>query len=188
MSRTGGSQLRRRVCRVAIPVATATSLLGLPAATTGVQAATTLAHSATPVPALSGPILVGKQLPAPISTTDCLADFGINCYTPVQYRTAYDLNPLYQRGITGRGRTIVIVDSFGSPTIQNDIKVFDAQFGFPDPNLQVIKFGNVPAFDPTNSDMVGWPRRPPSTWSMRTPSRPARRSSSRRHRSPRLRA
>jgi subtilase family serine protease len=25
----------------------------------------------------------------------------------------------------------VIVDSYGSPTIRNDIKVFDKQFGFP---------------------------------------------------------
>jgi subtilase family serine protease len=50
----------------------------------------------------------------------------------------------------------VIVDSFGSPTIQNDFKVFDKQFGFPDPNLQVIKFGNVPPFDPNNSTQVGW--------------------------------
>ena len=86
---------------------------------------------------------------------------GIACYSPVQYRVAYDLNPLYNgkalgRPITGAGRTIVIVDSFGSPTIANDLHVFDQQWGFPDPDLQVMKFGNVPPFDPADSTMVGW--------------------------------
>ena len=54
------------------------------------------------------------------------------------------------------GRTIVIVDSFGSPTVASDVKIFDAQFGLPDPNLKIEKFGNVPPFDPTNSTMVSW--------------------------------
>jgi subtilase family serine protease len=48
------------------------------------------------------------------------------------------------------------VDSFGSPTIANDLHVFDQQWGFPDPDLQVMKFGNVPPFDPNDSTMVGW--------------------------------
>ena len=74
----------------------------------------------------------------------------------MQYRVAYNLNPLYKGGITGAGRTIVIVDSFGSPTIANDLHVFDQQWGFPDPDLQVMKFGNVPPFDATDSTMVGW--------------------------------
>ena len=50
----------------------------------------------------------------------------------------------------------MIVDAFGSPTIRNDLHVFDQQFGFPDPDLQIIKFGNIPPFDSTNSDMVSW--------------------------------
>ena len=53
-----------------------------------------------------------------------------NTSLPVQYRVAYNLNSLYSKGITGAGRTIVIVDSFGSPTIANDIHVFDQQWGF----------------------------------------------------------
>ena len=74
----------------------------------------------------------------------------------MQYRVAYDLNPLYAKGITGAGRTIVIVDSYGSPTIANDLHVFDQQFGFPDPTLVIDKFGNIPPFDPTNATEVGW--------------------------------
>jgi subtilase family serine protease len=50
----------------------------------------------------------------------------------------------------------VIVDSFGSPTIANDLATFDAQWGLPQANLQVMKFGNVPPYDPTNTTMIGW--------------------------------
>ena len=97
-----------------------------------------------------------QQFPVPQTIAECQADFGINCYTPLQYRVAYGLNPLYAGGITGAGRTIVIVDSYGSPTIASDLATFDAQFGFPNPNLRIVKFGNIPPFDPNNATMVGW--------------------------------
>jgi subtilase family serine protease len=96
------------------------------------------------------------MLPAPIPTSSCFAQLGINCYSPLQYRSAYDFNPLYQAGITGRGRTIVIVDSFGSPTIQHDLDTFDAQWGLPATTVDVRQFGNVPPFDPSDSTMIGW--------------------------------
>jgi subtilase family serine protease len=133
--------------------------LATPAVTAAAPATAHLA-SARPVPAIGQPVLA-KSLTAPLSTSQCQATLGIACYSPVQYRVAYDLNPLYNgkalgRSITGAGRTIVIVDSFGSPTIANDLHVFDQQWGFPDPDLQIMKFGDVPPFDPTNSDMVGW--------------------------------
>ncbi len=68
--------------------------------------------------------------------------------TPAQVRTAYDLGPLYSRGITGMGQTIVIVDPFGSPTIRPDLQQFDAAFGLPPPSsFRVIEpAGRVPAF------------------------------------------
>jgi subtilase family serine protease len=73
--------------------------------------------------------------------------------TPAQLRTAYDLGPLLRRGIDGRGQTIVIVDSFGSPTITRDLAVFDQRFGLPvPPSLRVIQpAGPVPAYRPTSS-------------------------------------
>ncbi|GAA2751536.1 MULTISPECIES: S53 family peptidase [Kitasatospora] len=106
-------------------------------------------------PASAGHIdAVGRT--APISTSDCVSQIGIHCYSPLQYRAAYNLGPLYQQGVTGKGRTIVIVDSFGSPTIQHDLEVFDKQWGLPDTNVDVVKWGNVPPFDPTNPDHTGW--------------------------------
>jgi subtilase family serine protease len=94
----------------------------------------------------------------PPTTAYCLANFGLHCYQPFQLEKAYNLKPLRDAGIDGRGRTIVIVDSFGSPTIEHDLHVFDQTFGLPDPpSLTIIQpAGPVPPFDPTNSDMTGW--------------------------------
>lgn len=57
---------------------------------------------------------------------------------------------------TGKGRTIVIVDSFGSPIVQHDLGVYGAQFGTPGTKVQVVKRGNVPKWGPKNADMLGW--------------------------------
>ena len=150
----GTTARARRATVRALPVAAAASVVAL--AVPAAPAAVGHARPAAPEPALGAPVLTGKVHPAPLTTSDCLTAIGIRCYTPLQYRTAYNLNPLYNHRVTGRGRTIVIVNSYGSPTISQDIKTFDKQFGFPDPHLKIVKFGNVPAFDPTNSDEVGW--------------------------------
>ena len=103
-------------------------------------------------------IAIGHAFAQPPTTADCQTAFAINCYGPNQYQKAYDMLPLYRQGLTGKGKTILIVDSFGSPTIQNDLQVFDQQFGLPDPpSLKVIQpAGAPPPFDGTNSDMTGW--------------------------------
>ena len=157
----GASRTRiNRLARCALPVAAAAALVavqgGMSDGVASANARDAALHTAVPVPDISRPINVGKQLPAPISTSACQAQFGTNCYTPQQYHTAYDLNPLYNSGITGAGRTIVIVDSFGSPTIASDISTFDTQFGLPPLDLTIDQFGTIPPFDPTNATMVGW--------------------------------
>jgi subtilase family serine protease len=95
----------------------------------------------------------------PPTTSDCLnVFFGFHCYQPFQLVKAYDLAPLHDAGIDGRGQTILIVDSFGSPTIANDLHVFDQTFGIPDPPSLEIRHdaGALPPFDVTNGDMTGW--------------------------------
>jgi subtilase family serine protease len=163
----GRSAVMRVTARTVLPLAAVSGLaalaLAVPAATAAAPAAGAAAHVASvrPIPDVSGPILGTKQVPAPLTTAQCQAEIGISCYTPVQYRVAYDLNSLYSgqatgRPITGAGKTIVIVDSFGSPTIQSDLHTFDTQFGFPDPSLTIDQFGTIPPFDPNNSTMVSW--------------------------------
>jgi subtilase family serine protease len=67
------------------------------------------------------------------------------------------LTPLLNAGYTGAGQTIIIIDSFGSPTIANDLSTFDAGYGLPaPPSFTVLApLGTVP-FDPSDSDQVGW--------------------------------
>lgn len=141
------------VWATAMGVSTAIALAIAPAA-----GATTAAASTPTVhvkPAVVGHVQATSRV-APLSTTDCLAQIGISCYSPLQLRSAYDTAPAYAAGYTGKGRTILIVDSFGSPTIQQDLETFDAQWGFPNTAVEVVKAGNVPAFDPNDDTMVGW--------------------------------
>ena len=95
---------------------------------------------------------------APLTTADCEKDYNIACYGVAQVRRAYGLPALYANGVTGRGATIVIVDSYGSPTIQNDLTAFDRAYRLPaPPKFQIIRpEGRIPAYDPASSDMVGW--------------------------------
>jgi subtilase family serine protease len=95
----------------------------------------------------------------PPTQAQCVAAFTVPCYEPAQLQTAYNEQPLFNRGITGRGQTIVIVDAFGSPTIQSDLATFDAQFNLPaPPSLKIIQpAGPVPPYDPTNANGdVSW--------------------------------
>jgi subtilase family serine protease len=105
-----------------------------------------------------GVLHAGHTYRQPPTTADCEQAFQVACYEPDQILGAYNLPKLYSHGVDGAGTTIVIVDSFGSPTIANDLSVFDATFGLPaPPSLRIIQpAGPVPPFDPTNSDMVGW--------------------------------
>ena len=103
-------------------------------------------------------VLSGAHWSQPPTTAQCLEQTGFACYRPSQFQQAYDLRPLYARGLNGAGKTIIIVDSFGSPTIQSDLATFDRSFHLPPPpRFTVLQpVGPVPAFDPTNSTMVGW--------------------------------
>lgn len=75
----------------------------------------------------------------------CVASYGFACYTPPEMRTAYDVPP----ALDGRGETIVIVDAFGSPTIDADLQSFDAIMNLPDPTLRIFYPSGPPvSFDP----------------------------------------
>jgi len=56
---------------------------------------------------------------------------GLRCFTPVAMQNAYNVSALYTQGFTGKGKTIAVVDSFGSATIANDLHVFSSAFGLP---------------------------------------------------------
>src|ERR1035437_5635395 len=68
------------------------------------------------------------------------------CYGPRQFRVAYGIQPLLDRGITGRGQTVVLLEfppaAAGSPPavtdIRQDLERFDSAFGLPAARLQVV--------------------------------------------------
>jgi subtilase family serine protease len=93
----------------------------------------------------------------PPTDDSCRANGGTPCYSPQEMRNAYSAGPLIGSGYTGRGQTIVIIESYGSPTTLQDLQTFDKDYGLPDPPSfeQLAPIGSVP-FDASNSDMAGW--------------------------------
>src|SRR3989440_11159558 len=79
-----------------------------------------------------------------------------NCQTPHSLRVAYGVESLMQHGYTGKGQTVVDIVSFGSPTLQQDMDIFDQTFGLPAIKIQVISPIGTRPFDPSNKDMAGW--------------------------------
>jgi subtilase family serine protease len=101
-------------------------------------------------------LAVGSTGPA--ARAQAVVVCGVSCYGPTQIQQAYGLPSLFSRGITGQGTTIAILELYGSPSIANDLAVFDAEFGLPaPPSLKVIQpAGQVPVYSTANSGMVSW--------------------------------
>jgi len=70
------------------------------------------------------------------------------CITPHALRVAYGIEPLIEKGFTGKGQTIIDITSFDTPSLQQDMQVFDQTFHLPPVNLQVISPLHVPQTDP----------------------------------------
>src|ERR1700749_578531 len=113
----GSAALRSRHLLAAIGVATACGFAAQGASGQAMHLTVRHRFAQPPTPAPCGP-------PPP-------AGAGLACYNPAQFQQAYDLNPLYHAGLNGSGKTIVIVDSFGSPTIAQDLKTFDSDNNLP---------------------------------------------------------
>ena len=67
---------------------------------------------------------------APPAQSACNA-VGRRCFNPAAMSNSYNYASLLKGGNEGQGKTIAVVDSFGSDTIRNDLNVFDTAFGLP---------------------------------------------------------
>jgi subtilase family serine protease len=70
---------------------------------------------------------------APPSEADCFA-VGRRCFNPTAMQNSYNVTPLYGAGFagfSGQGKTIAVIDSFGSATIANDLNNFSTVFNLP---------------------------------------------------------
>ena len=91
---------------------------------------------------IGGPRL-GSLLPKPSVTF-------VSGYSPAQMSTAYGFDQIPSAG-DGRGKTIAIVDAYGSPNIQSDLDTFCSQYGLPQQNITIV----YPYGKPTTTDS-GW--------------------------------
>jgi subtilase family serine protease len=81
-------------------------------------------------------------------TADCLTppEPPATCYTPQVFRTAYGIQPLLDRGIDGRGVTVVLPEEAQTgpaqppavTDIRQDLADFDSRFGLPPARIGVI--------------------------------------------------
>jgi subtilase family serine protease len=80
---------------------------------------------------------------------------GATCMTPHALRVAYGVQPLTDKGYTGKGQTVMVVVSYTSPTLQQDLDTFSDQFGLPHTTLQFYKLQPNPDH-PSNPDVAAW--------------------------------
>ncbi len=82
---------------------------------------------------------IACRRPAP----DNRVSTDLHCATPQTMRAAYGIDTLpYQ----GEGQTIVLVDSFGSPTAAQDVAFFAQTFGMPTPNFEQVFPNGKPGY------------------------------------------
>src|SRR5713101_1946227 len=101
------------------------------------------------------PTVIAPQTPTSTAIAACpIIIASSTCRTPYDFRVAYGVQSLIERGFTGKGQTIVDIVSYGSPTLQRDMDTFDKQFGLPPITIKVIAPLGVARS--TNQDMAGW--------------------------------
>lgn len=108
----------------------AVTVAGLIAACGGCGPAAGSAHAARPAKA------------GPPPSSNCLVP-PATCYSPRVFRTAYAISPLLERGIDGRGQTVVMPELAQQPgpdasDIRQDMARFDSLFGLPAARLRVV--------------------------------------------------
>ena len=76
--------------------------------------------------------------------------------SPKQLWTLYGVEPLLKQCYTGKGQTVVVIDSFGSPTLQEDIDQFSDYYGLPRVKLQIMAPLGTKPFNSSDQQMIGW--------------------------------
>lgn len=120
--------------------ARALGALAMPVGVLAVPAATASSAAAAAVPAVVPLAVVGPTVGSATSATptsaECIAATGgvvQACYGPPDLRNQYNFPADDNTTAAGAGQTIVIFDSFGSPTISQDLAHFDSAYGIPAP-------------------------------------------------------
>ena len=115
----------------------ALAVVGLTAPVAEAAPATDIVYTVRPIS-----IQYSHGTPAAFPTpSQCMEQYGLMCYTPAEIRKAYNI----PEGWTGAGRSIAIVDAYGSPTIEQDLATFNEAFGLPAADLHIYYPNGRPA-------------------------------------------
>jgi subtilase family serine protease len=100
----------------------------------------------------------GPTASATPGSSACPDDGGLSFpqYSPKQMRIAYGVEALCQKGYTGKGQTVIVIESFGSPTLQQDVDTFSQRFNLPHVTLDIRAPLGTKPFDYSDSEMTGW--------------------------------
>ena len=80
-----------------------------------------------------------------------------HCDSPQQILRAYGVDKVHDRGLTGEGQVIVLIEAFGSPTLQNDLDVFSDTFQIPRSKIEFYYPQGQPYVNPLQSaDQSFW--------------------------------
>lgn len=87
-----------------------------------------------------------------------------HCYTPSDITHAYGVDTVQAQGVLGQGQTIVLVDSYGSPTAASDLQYFHDTFypTLPAPSFEEVypngqpDYSNVGNGQSGSSGAAGW--------------------------------
>lgn len=143
-----------------VKVITLTIVLALLIGAAPVMAASAAAPAAGGVaPMLKlGPMANLANVPGPgYGLFSCQVGLSVGqCYDPYQMRTAYGVDRLIAAGYDGTGKTIVIVDAFQSPNIQQQLAYFSSFYGLPAGTLTQYAPDGLPTFDQNDPNMLGW--------------------------------
>src|SRR6266536_1464116 len=152
------SRWRIAISFLAVTLVLSLCLVHLLAVTTTTRAAGASPHTGVIALKFQGQRFSFVQSATPPPTDkQCRQQLGVPCYNPQEIRRAYGVDGLLSQGDDGKGQTIIIVDSFGSPTIASDLHTFDTAFGIPDPpSFKIYTPLGTKPFDPNNGTMVGW--------------------------------
>jgi subtilase family serine protease len=108
------------------------------------------------LPAIKGPLISSLPATAQASGVPCpFVALGYACRSPYELGRAYDFPD--QDSLDGSGQTIMIVDAYGSPTIEDDLASFDAYYGIPaPPSFDVVNAPPAPGSTGGSGDTADW--------------------------------
>ena len=120
------SVVRSAVRRIA-PLAMAATALATPLA--GSPTVNTAATLPIPHPLISEALFLQADANPP--TQAACNSVARRCFSPAAMANSYNYAVLHALGHQGQGKTIAVVDSFGSSTIRQDLAVFNTAFNLP---------------------------------------------------------